>query len=313
MTPSQMHTAVKLGLDKTSSLDIPAYEPEEIDLWLNVGQDRFIKQRLFGNNPKGVGFEGDSKRISDLQTLVVNKETDANPWVAVTKYPNTTSINLGTTETLTISGITAANPGVVTVVAIGDLENSDSVIIKDVGGMVEVNNNEYVVANIAGATFEISNTVGYTAYTAGGKAYRRVQAGDFMYYITSRSKITRTYPTITAEYIDNIMIEHADINKFISTGFNSPRFKNPVCWIEDNLLYIMHDDLTSSYDDATWKFSYTYIKQPTAIDNVPADTTSCELATSTHQEIVDITVDLMIENIESARTQTHTEKLKTQE
>jgi len=306
MTPSQMHTAVKLGLDKTSSLDIPAYEPEEIDLWLNIAQDRFIKQRLHE-------FEKGSKRISDLQILVVNKETNANPWVAVTKYPNTTSINLGTTEELTITGITKANPGVVTVVAIGDLENSDSVIIKGVADMTEVNNNEYVVSNITGNTFEIVDTSGFAAAGGAGLAYRRVQAGDFMYYISSRSKVTRTNPTITAEYIDNMMIEHVDINKFISTGFNSPRFKNPVCWIEDTLLYIMHDDLTSSYNDATWKFSYTYIKQPTTIDNVPADTTSCELSNYTHQEIVDITVNLMIENIESPRFETNIEKLKTQE
>jgi len=308
-----MHIAVKLGLDKSSALELPAFEPEEIDLWLNVAQDRFIKQRLFGNNPKRTGFEADSKRISDLQTLVVNSETDANPWVAVTKYPNTTSIDLGSTETLTITGITKANPGVVTVAAIGNLENSDSVIIKGVSTMVEVNDNEYVVANISGNTFEIVDTSGFAGAGTGGTADRRVQAGDFMYYVASRSKVTRTNPVITAGYIDNVMIEHVNIDKFINTGFNSPRFKNPVCWIEDTLLYIMHDDLTSSYDDAGWKFSLTYIKQPTAIDNVPADTTSCELPNYTHQEIVNIAVDLMVENIESPRTQTHTEKLKTQE
>jgi len=43
MTVDQMHRGVKLGLDKTSSLALPAFEPEEIDLWLNIAQDKFIE------------------------------------------------------------------------------------------------------------------------------------------------------------------------------------------------------------------------------------------------------------------------------
>jgi hypothetical protein len=42
MNIAEMHTAVKLGLDKTSSLTLPAFEPEEIDLWLNKAQERFV-------------------------------------------------------------------------------------------------------------------------------------------------------------------------------------------------------------------------------------------------------------------------------
>lgn len=233
MTATEMHTAVKLGLDKTSSLDIPAYETEEIDLWLNIAQDRFIKQRLSE-------FEKGSKRISDLRQLVISEETGAvDPFVDVTKYPNTTSIEL------VVTGV-----------------------------------------NMLSETF--------------------------MYYLSSRSKVTRTIPTITAGYVDNVQIEQIDIPNFTSTGFNSPRFKNPVCWIEGNHLYIMHDDLTTDYDNAAWKFHITYIKTPDVIQK-PATTVPCELDDSTHQEIVDIAVNLMIENIESPRFGTNLEKLKTQE
>jgi len=228
MTAAEMHTAVKLGLDKTSSLDIPAYESEEIDLWLNIAQDRFIKQRMSD-------FEHGSKRISDLRQLVTTEETAIDPFTAVTKYPNTTSIDLDA---------------------------------------------------------KLNET--------------------FMYYISSRSKVTRTNPVITADYVDNVMIEHINIDKFTSTGFNSPRFKNPVCWIEDDYIYIMHDDLTTEYEDAAWKFIITFIREPDVIKE-PATTVPCELDDSTHQEIVDIAVNLMIENIESPRFWTNLEKLKTQE
>ena len=233
MTAAEMHTAVKLGLDKTSGLDIPAFEPEEIVLWLNIAQDRFIKQRL----PE---FERGTKRISDLRQLIISEETGAiDPFTDVTKYPNTTSIQL--------------------VVSGADLLSK-----------------------------------------------------NFMYYISSRSKVTRTNPVITADYVDNVMIEHVDIPKFVSTGFNSPRFKHPVCWIEDDFLYIMHDVLTTDFDNGAWKFHITYIKEPVAIKE-SATAVNCELDDYTHQEIIDIAVNLMIENIESPRFGTNLEKLKTQE
>jgi len=42
MTIAETHVAVKLGLDKTSSLELPAFEPEELDFWINKGISKFI-------------------------------------------------------------------------------------------------------------------------------------------------------------------------------------------------------------------------------------------------------------------------------
>src|SRR4030043_934065 len=75
MTVSEMHTAFRLHLDKSTSLvGNPDFLPEEIDFWLNESQDRFIKQRMFGNNYKQESFENTQKRIDDLRTIVVTKE-----------------------------------------------------------------------------------------------------------------------------------------------------------------------------------------------------------------------------------------------
>ena len=78
-----------------------------------------------------------------------------------------------TVSELTITNVTIANPGVITVSAIGSLVNGDKIVIQDVAGMTELNfdgSNIYTVANIAGATFELSgiNTTTYAAYTSGG-------------------------------------------------------------------------------------------------------------------------------------------------
>lgn len=76
---------------------------------------------------------------------------------------------------LTITNVTNANPGVVTVAALGNLTNGDAIVIQSVVGMTELNfdgTNEYTVANInvGLGTFELLaiNTTTYTAYGSGG-------------------------------------------------------------------------------------------------------------------------------------------------
>jgi hypothetical protein len=69
----------------------------------------------------------------------------------------------------TITGITKANPGVVTSVAHG-LSNGDSVRITEVEGMTEVNDVTFTVANKTADNFQLSgvNTTAYTTYISGG-------------------------------------------------------------------------------------------------------------------------------------------------
>ena len=71
----------------------------------------------------------------------------------------------------TISGLTAASPGVVTATSHG-YSNGDHVWINSVVGMTEVNGRRFTVANVTTNTFELSgvNTSGYTAYSSGGTA-----------------------------------------------------------------------------------------------------------------------------------------------
>jgi hypothetical protein len=72
MTISEMHLAFRLQLDKSTSLvGNPDFLPEEIDYWLNEAQDRFIKQRMSGNNYRQEKFDDVQKRIDDLQSLII--------------------------------------------------------------------------------------------------------------------------------------------------------------------------------------------------------------------------------------------------
>ena len=86
----------------------------------------------------------------------------------------------GGTAVKAITGITAANPGVVTMAAHG-FENGDVVEISGVSGMVELNGTLQVVAGVTTDTFTIGNTSAMTAYTSGGVVVKRVFAVSSKY------------------------------------------------------------------------------------------------------------------------------------
>ena len=84
------------------------------------------------------------------------------------------SVSTATAAADVISGLTNANPGVVTSTAHG-MANGTIVVLDSVGGMVQVNGRAFVVANQATNSFELkgidtTTTQGYGAYTSGGTA-----------------------------------------------------------------------------------------------------------------------------------------------
>lgn len=79
-----------------------------------------------------------------------------------------------------ITGLTQANPGVVTATAHG-FSDGDEVRIEDVIGMVEVNEDSFIVANKAANTFELTDlegvdvdTTAFGAYLSGGEVRLKV-------------------------------------------------------------------------------------------------------------------------------------------
>lgn len=84
-------------------------------------------------------------------------------------------------DPLAISGITKADPGVVTTSSAHGLSNGDLVKILDAGGMTEVNDTTFIVANKTSTTFELTDIYGadvdtssYTTFTSGGNAHKLV-------------------------------------------------------------------------------------------------------------------------------------------
>ena len=106
----------------------------------------------------------------------------------------------------TITGVTQANPGVITSTSHG-FSNGDEIYIDSVAGMTELNGRNYLVANATTNTFTVQDlfgndidTTAFTAYTSGGTAteiyniatpyaaadlfdIRFVQSADTMYLV----------------------------------------------------------------------------------------------------------------------------------
>lgn len=75
----------------------------------------------------------------------------------------------------TITGITKANPAVVTTSAAHGFSNGDIVFIKDVGGMTQVNKLNFTVASATATTFALAavDSTSFDTYTSGGTASLR--------------------------------------------------------------------------------------------------------------------------------------------
>ena len=127
-----------------------------------------------------------------------------------------------TESAVSISGISQANPAVVTATSHG-YNNGDHVIISTVTGMVEVNGKTFQVANATTNTFELQDVDGnnidsssYNAYVSGGNAYR-------IYEIASPYAAADLHDVKFAQSADIMYICHPNyaVRKLSRTGHTS--------------------------------------------------------------------------------------------
>ena len=130
-----------------------------------------------------------------------------------------------------ITGITNANPGVVTTSASHGYVNGDRVVINDVKGMTQLNGNIYTVANKTATTFELTddnnnnlNTTNYTTYSSGGITRLRLtginidafRAADVGRYILANGGVMQIVAVTAADDIDAEVIK--SLNSKDTTG-----------------------------------------------------------------------------------------------
>jgi hypothetical protein len=122
----------------------------------------------------------------------------------------------------TISGITAANPAVVTATSHG-YSNGDEVLISGVSGMTEVNGKRFLVADKTTNTFELQdkdgvdiNSSAFTAYSSGGVANK-------VFELTTPYTTAQLFDIKFAQSADVMYITHPEheVEKLSRTGHTS--------------------------------------------------------------------------------------------
>lgn len=120
---------------------------------------------------------------NEIFTMIRDDMLSMHPWNFATRRAWLDEV---TPNTLSITSVTQANPGVVTYTGT-DPNDGDKYEISSVVGMTELNGNQYVVQNVDGAlnTFELmdENTTSNTAYSSGGTAEQVLPKSEDWSYI----------------------------------------------------------------------------------------------------------------------------------
>lgn len=101
-------------------------------------------------------------------------------------------------------------------------------------------------------------------------------------------------------------IQHDDYDKILSDPFNRPNNNKVLRLMSEGKSEIITG---TGYTLGTYYLRYIKLMTPVSLSG----NITLELPTDTHQEIVDIAVDIALENIESRRTQTFNKIINTQE
>jgi hypothetical protein len=120
---------------------------------------------------------------------------------------------------------------------------------------------------------------------------------NYMFYIRSDSKILRSaIPVMTNyEWTPNRVANYDEIDKIVTSPTNKPILRMPVVVFEGQNIMSIHFDRYTVISDV----SITYLRVPKLLVldlyDVTKETTECELAIHTHEEIVKLAVAMYID------------------
>ena len=160
----------------------------------------------------GTEFLGEVKNSANYTRLIPFQFKTSDTYILefgdqyMRVYRNGLQVLTGSPQTIT--AITQASPGVLSCVFAHGFSNGDEIYIDNVGGMVELNNRNFRVANATSTTFELEDlfgnaidTTNFTAFTTGGDA-------DKIYQI-STPYTTADLPTVNyAQSADVMYLVH---------------------------------------------------------------------------------------------------------
>ena len=294
MTVAEMHIAIDVLIDKEDTLNYPNFQPEHKDFFLNLIQDRFVKQRYDGTQARNKGFEETQKRTDDLKN-VTDSATITPLALTADNYPNGRFVPLPSTVAdmywfaITEQADVTRQKCSKRLIKSGNIKDGQLYIV--LGNSVTYNGTTYAShTTFTGTTSTLSGaTVTVATYTGSGRVYEA---------ITSRVNVKPS--------------QHDDITMTVEDPFNRPVLDEKGKSLLRRLEFQSHIEVIFPHTDFIFNsYILRYIRKPQRISlSLPTPAgTDCELADHTHQEIVEMAVSSMLENIESDRYKSNLNEL----
>ena len=125
-----------------------------------------------------------------------------------------------------ITGITQASPGVLTITGL-DFVNGDEIYITGVGGMTEINDRNYLVANKTSTTITLTDLHGTAIDTSGFSAFSSNGTATKIYEVATPYAEADLFDIRFVQSADTMFLVHPsyDIRKLERTGHNAWTFK----------------------------------------------------------------------------------------
>ena len=298
MTSAEMLIRVNMLLDKINSFQADTLLPNEVYRALNMAQEAFIKQRYGRANKYGRGFEEIQKRIDDLAPLLVDANININ-------YSQQVGENhFRDVVCLLPNDIQDAPNNSLPYMFLVNVRAS----LKYVGCKVKLNVEEedYWQWGPNEDTDDTDNSTILQALLESNE----VGVGS----IVPRVEVEEPLSTLkTAHTTLCKFVQNDDIFTVLKDPFNTTKLTSPIysmSGFSGTYTDEQGEEITLSvpqieiYTDSTFFVDTVHIRYIRTPNDIAEDQ-DCQLANHTHQEIVNMAVDLLLESISDPRYKSH--------
>jgi hypothetical protein len=334
MTITEMHPNLRIEIDKTNSLDSIGFEAEELDYWLNSATRSFVKTRYKGSG-SGEAFEQNQKRIDDLRTLVDEEDLSVTRGTENYDKPNSYKASLSSlsdkywfasSEEVDI----VYQSGTTTVIS-GSLTVGSIYLVSGTGIVTHGTQTPLVTGDYFKATNKYWTSDDYTnevflctsvrqgVCETTSDTYRQEIDNPYSEHVfeNNKAKPLRLFKNTDVELITDgdygvfayyirYIKKPQTLNSVTTTGVTSGNIKAYYRYqaISNDVVY---NNITYSAGD--YFLGVPNITTFTGTGAVNLVITSSDLSEHTHDEIVKLAANMILENIKSPRYQTHTREV----
>ncbi len=328
-TVKELHIAVRQSLQKVASNQNRNFLDDEIDWALNVNQERYVKSRI-KRTEQGTGFELDQKLLDDISELVnvsislpvIKSSTSSGYGVLPTDYFDLVDdkSKIYTDCNSNFNQLTETKTEYISVVRFPNstkTSNFYDTFKLTVNSQVIFNNSDYtkiyyspfekfLLVNLLLEdvnVYQFNNTIPVTVYW---ESYKNLYRPDSFIIVSpisisgelivdSSNAVTFTSTPSTYEVFKSLsertIPNRLTNNKFLSLVLNDPFAKSNI----DSVVSRTFKDNLEVFFDSTFIISeilIDYVRKPRQISL--SLNRMCELRESTHQEIVENTVQYLM-------------------